>query len=267
MTRSSTADPARTRSRMLGALVLFCIGAALLQGGDARAFRPLETGAWAGVGALLGLQSSHLAGLLLGRVAGAPVVAVLGFGPRLADLTVGGITLSLRRVPIPFLCVERVPVAGPRLRLRLWVATLLLSAVPITLGVLLVGGPGVGRALGLGVLVPPVLSLVAVRQPLSAGWMLLRMPSLPRDAADGLALSPEGVSAMRAHLRGDLAKAGSTLGPLSADSLPSGREYLLRAGVAEARGRYEESATLARAAAGALAGRAHTAQAHLQLAG
>ncbi|MFD9126420.1 hypothetical protein [Kitasatospora sp. NPDC059571] len=267
MTRSSTSDPARARRRLLPTCLVLLVGLALLQGGDGRAFRPLLEGVWAGLGALLGLQSAHLAALLTGRLAGAPVTAVLGFGPRLAEFTVGPITLSVRRVLIPFLCIERVPVAGPALRPRLWLATLLASAVQIALGVWLITLPSPGRSLAFGVLFLAVVSLVAVWQPMSAGWMLLRMPFLPRATADGLALGADGIAAVRAHVRGDLAKAEAALGPLAADRVPGGQEYLLRAGIAEARGRYEESATLARAAASAVVGRARTAQAHLQLAG
>ncbi|WP_033825755.1 hypothetical protein [Kitasatospora sp. MBT63] len=248
--------PGNTRSGFRWPFYLV-IGAAIAftlltrQDGGSGGPDPLLDGLGAGLGALLGLQFTLALQLLLGGAGGvAPTALALGFGARVTTLRVGGMALTVRRIPVPFVSADSTVVAGPRLRVRLWLTTLVSVAVPITTaGLLIIGTSGFPRALGFGLLMLPAMSLtVLARIPLTAGWILFLMPLRP-GALEALATSPDELAGGRAMRLGRLGEARAALDRAPADGPPRLASAQLRAQVALGEGRYQEAAAAAYQAA------------------
>ncbi|MCP2307392.1 hypothetical protein [Kitasatospora paracochleata] len=192
-----------------------------------------------GLGPIAGLQLGQLVTLAVGRAGGYALLGLsLGLGPRLREWRIGGMPFTVRRVPVPFLAGSWVIADRPGLRARLWLATAASTGVQLALGLwLVVAGSGAGRYFGLGLLLLPALMLTwFAKVPLSAGWVLLRLPFLPADALAPFAATGDELATTRALRAGRIAEAAAL--PVPGTGF-QGRH--LRACLALARGEYESA--------------------------
>ncbi|MFD0349037.1 hypothetical protein ACFQ0M_29300 [Kitasatospora aburaviensis] len=204
---------------------------------------------WATLGFLLGalLGRERLADtwlLLTGRLAGVRFLIVrYGRGRLLWDGRIAGVPVEIGLWPNSlYLYFALVP--GPALRLRLWLSSACYFGVHAGLGGwLALSADGLGRGVGIGLLLTVVLRLPRPdTSPLVSGWALLVMPF----RADWLGQhlwKPEAVQADRLLSTGRIAEARALLEGLEPGEYPLA--HLTPAGLALVEGRYEEAEQIA----------------------